>query len=280
MKNIFKCLFAFSFIFAVSCDDVEPTMYNQESAGTFLSFSSNIYTLPIVINDTGEVEIVLNSSSISSVDRVYNLEILDTTTADPATFTLPSTITIPANSYQGTLILTGQDNGLVDSNAKQLVFKISNLTNESMDAEVITVNVVEVCPLDDEFTGTYVITQLTAGLPVVAGGAPVLGSGTVVQIRETSTFERAFSAPVYPAAGNFGEVEVRFNLSCGNTVLSRLIDTGIYCTQGNNIKWDVATVPSTYDNTNDASFQLTITEEASASCVAPRQTILRFTKQP
>lgn len=280
MKNIFKALFALPFLFAISCDDVEPIMYNPNEGQTYLSFSSAFYTLPVVINDEGSVNVILNSSTVSSVDRVYNIEIVaEETNANPLTYTLPATVTIPAGSFQGILTIQGEDNGLVDATPDQLVIKISNITGEAIENNLVTVNIVEVCPLGDDFVGTYAITQLTAGLPV-NGVQPMLGSGTLVNIQATSEYERAFTATPYPGiSGAFPPVTVRFSLSCGQTVLSAAVDTGNGCSENNNIQWNVGNSQSTYINTNDNVFQLTVTEEATSSCVGPRQTILRFTKQ-
>lgn len=279
MKNIFKALFALPLVFAMSCDDVEPVMYNPNAGQTFLSFSSSTYTLPVVINDEGSVDVILNSSTVSSVDRVYNIEIVaEETNADPATYTLPATVTIPAGSHQGTLTILGEDNGLVDATAEQLVIRISNINGEAIDSNLVTINIVEVCPLGDDFTGSYTITQLTSTFPI-NGGQPMLGNGTVVNITATSEYERTFTAVPYPGiSGAFSSKPINFTLKCGQTVLAGLIDTGNGCTAGNTIKWNVATNQSTYNNTNDNVFQLTINEDSSSSCTTPRQTILRFTK--
>lgn len=280
MKNIFKALFAFSLLFAIGCDDVEPIMYNSSGGQTFLSFSSNFYTLPITINSTGTLDVTLNSSTVSSVDRVYDIEVIaEETNANPLTYNLPATVTIPAGSYQGTLTITGQDNGLVDATPEQLVIRISELNGAAMDSNHVTVDVVEVCPLGDDFTGTYAITQLTSNLPV-NGGQPMLGNGTLVTITQgNGVYDRKFTATPYPGiSGLFTPKVINFRLSCGQTVLTSNVDTGAGCGDAT-LQWHAATVPSTYNNTNDNVFQLTVTEDALSSCTSPRQTTLRFTKQ-
>lgn len=280
MKNIFKALFAFSMLFAISCDDVEPVMYNPGGGQTFLSFSSSTYTLPVTINSTGTLDVILNSSTVSSTDRVYDIEIVtEETNANPLTYTLPGTVTIPAGSYQGTLTIAGVDNGLVDATPEQLVIRISDLNGAAMDSNLVTIDIVEVCPLGDDFTGTYAITQLTSNLPV-NGGQPMLGNGTLVSITQgTGEYDRKFTATPYPGiSGLFTPKVINFRLSCGQTVLTSNVDTGAGCSDAT-LQWHAATTPSTYNNTNDNIFQLTVTEDALSSCTTPRQTVLRFTKQ-
>lgn len=279
MKNILKTLFALSLLFTVACDDVEPVMYNPNEGQTFLSFSSTYYTLPVTINSTGTLDVVLNSSTLSSVDRVYNVEIIaDETNANPLTYSLPATVTIPANEHQGILTITGEDNGLVDGNAKQLVIRLSNVTDEAMDSNHVIIDIVEVCPLNAAFTGNYSVTQISALYPI-NGGQAMLGNNVVYSIgMGSSEYERVFRATPYPGiSGAFPEVVVRFTLKCGSTVLANTVDTGNGCSDPN-IEWRVATVQSTYNNDNDNTFQLTVTEDAASSCTTPRQTTIRFTK--
>lgn len=273
MKNIFKFLLGLSLLLIYSCDDYEPTMFNS-SNGTFLSFSQNIYTLPVVRDADGSVELVLNSSTTSPVDRVYNLEIIpEETTANPATYTFPSTITIPANSYQGFATVTGVDNNLVDDIPDPLVFRISNLTNEFMDTNQILINIVEVCPLapGTDFLGDYTVTQLSAGSlgePIMQGVVTLSGTG----------FERSFDAAPYPTLGSFTKVKFTFSLNCGNTLLARQISAGVGC-GGNIIQFNVALTQGTYNPNNDNSFTLKVLENTTSSCGAPpAETTLRFTK--
>ncbi len=283
MKTFLKFLFVFSSLLVLSCDDVEPTVYQGDvnNEGTFLSFSSSLYTLPIIINETGSVTITLNSSTVSSVDRVYNLDIIeDESTANPETYTFPSTITVPAGSHQGTIVVTGEDNGLVDTTAKPFVFQISNITDEYMDVQKITVNVVEVCPLGDEFVGNYRINQIT-GTPL-GDGLTIFPENAIVELEVgESEFERTFKAMRYPGIANqVGslEVTVSFNLTCNETVLSQIVDMQFFCTEGNSFVIDRGVISASYNNEDDSVIELTVTEDATATCISPTQTTIRLTK--
>ncbi len=281
MKKIIASLLVFSSLFLFSCDDVEEVRYSPEN-GTFLSFSASLYNLPVPRDSQVDINLPFQSSSASSVDRVYNVEIIaEETTADPATYQLPATLTIPANSYIGNLTIRGIDVN-VTSEAKQLVFKITGFSAaESFDNDTITVSIFEVCPLNADFTGTYVITQLSTG--PVAG--PLFGNGTVVTVTANGEYGRSFSAAIYPTAGSFGSETYSFNLTCGNSVFSGTVDTGIACTPPagqprNSVKLAPADNPGTYTPGNDQQFTLRIKENTTNSCGAPTaETVLRFTKQ-
>ncbi|KAF2519542.1 hypothetical protein E0W68_04135 [Flavobacterium salilacus subsp. salilacus] len=280
MKNIFKSLLLLSSLMVVSCGDVEPVVYNgAESNDTFLSFSASSYTLPVRIDDTGSVEVTLNSSTVSSVDRTYQIEIVEEETdAIPETYTLPTSITIPAGKYQGFMTITGVDNNLVDTNPDKLVFRISNRTDEYTDVENITVSIVEVCPLDGDFTGDYRVNQLTAGMPINPGNVFIFEDNSIVQLQVgDSDFERYFAADIYSAAVSGLENEFRFTLTCGETSLSREIDLGIGCTEAT-LKILPGLSNATY--VNDGSvIDITVTEDPDASCAdAARQTTIRLTK--
>lgn len=285
MKRLFNLLLVSASLLVISCEDVEPTIYNGETSdNTFLTFSSNVYTLPVVIDETGSVVITLNSSTVSDVDRVYNLEVIEEdSTADPQTYTLPSSITIPAGSYQGTATIEGVDGGLVETDGKPFVFRITNLSGEHMDTEEITVNVVEVCPLEDDFTGTYRFTQITE--PLNAGFDLYLfeQNGLVeVEVGENE-YERIFVTDVWPGFFDL-PFEFRFNLSCGEIKVSEYtVETG--CTwideeAGIILPFVVKAGPTTtpYNNEDDTQMTFIVISDARGTCIDAHEVIFTLTK--
>jgi len=278
MKKAYKLLFALTSLLVVSCGDVEPVIYNGDidQNNTFLSFSKSVYTLPIVRDNNGSVELVLQSSTVSSVDRTYNLAIdTEASTANPDSYVFPATITIPAGSYTGTAMVTGVDEG-VTSDIKTVVFSISNITEENQDVEEIILNVVEVCPLEDDFTGTYTISQ-SGGI----SGIPVLTGNTTVELIATGEFERQFTInDIYIDGANIPAV-VTFNLSCNQTFLAENVDTTVYCGDNpdNTIIWGMAQAGNegSYTFDDDSIIEVSITEDINASCETA-QTTFTLTK--
>lgn len=144
------------FIGLVGCSEEEQAKYNDSKA--FVSFQSNVYDLKIPLDSSKDLPLVLESSNIVDYDRTYQVSIVDSETdANPATYSLPSTVTIPGGSYTGNLIISGTDGGLVDANVKKLTLTISGFqSNESFDTDKLVINIVEFCPVIlDEFLGGF-----------------------------------------------------------------------------------------------------------------------------
>ncbi len=154
MKKLFILLISVASF--ISCSDPDGVTYNDSS--TYLGFQAGTYNLPVNVNSSSTVDIKIVASSKSNVARTFNLSVVtEETDANPLTYSVPATITIPANSYEGVATLTGTDNGLLDFVVKKLVIEVSGLkANESTDTERIVVNIYEVCPLViDDFVGTF-----------------------------------------------------------------------------------------------------------------------------
>lgn len=280
MKIFFKVLLLA--LIVTSCEDVEPTIFNgnDTSNGTFLSFSRTRTSLPIERDATGTLDITLNVSTLSNAPRTYNVEVVTEAAvpADPATYTVPESVTIPAGSYQGTLTITGVDNGLVDATRKTFFIKLTDasITNESMDANLVEILVYEVCALQAPFTGLYDMEQTTPGFDP-AGGIASFEEGEVMLSIGDSPYDRVFNGNPYP--GFSSPTEVILSFACDYVNLGAPIDTGIGCTGEPSIIFEPTTSPSMYDTTDDSVFEVTFTENAGGGCgVAPAQTTLRFTK--
>jgi hypothetical protein len=214
MKNIFKLLIAG--LLVASCGEVEPVTFNgQEGLPNFLSFSRSSYNLPIVRDANGSVEIVLNASTLSSADRTYNFELVPNNSAlaaNPATYTIPGSATIPAGEYSGTAVINGVDNGLVDATKKNFIIRITNpQENDSYDTDQATVLVYEVCPLGDledpnnqPFLGEYMVEQITADSG--STGSPIISDGIYILEPGLTEYDRFITFEPYEDGG-FGLVD-------------------------------------------------------------------------
>ena len=281
MKSFFK-LFILACLFA-SCEDVEPTIFNgKEGNPVFLSFSRSEYTLPIVRDGIGALDIVLQVSTLSSSDRTYNVELIPNDTpsaANPATYSYPATITIPAGQYTGILKVTGLDGGMVDGVAKFFAIRIpdSQLQGISFDSNQTSIKVVEVCPLEASFTGSFLMEQTSPVWPSTDDFA--FGSDIIVDIKVgDNDYERIFEASPYPTFG-FPAETVRMTFTCEGVNLSESYNLGSGCTEDETILFNPGANPTPYDPADDSVFTLTITENAARACGgAPRQTSIQFTK--
>lgn len=251
----------------LSCDEsVEEVIYNgnPNENRTFISFPANVYNLPVTIDDTGSLDIILNSSTLSSSDRTFNVTLNtdpEITTADPATYTLPSTVTIPANSYQGTLTISGADNGLVDATIKQIVFNLTGLSDrDDIDNDEVIVNVFEVCPVPDTYlVGEYDLVDSNGNFPT---------EQVTVSVGSTST-ERVFNTTFLPGSGVDTVLPVTISLACNVFNLTPDIDITVSCTGGNPpyyILTSAGASNSTYSLASDTVHTINYTEDPNASC--------------
>jgi len=264
MKNLLK-IFCLAAIVA-SCDDVEPTVFHGEDPSnvTLLSFSSDVYSLPIERDANGVSTITFNTSTVSNSDRVFNIEVIPGT-ANPATYSVPASLTIPAGQYQGVIDITGQDNNLVDEQIKNFTIKISDssLGNESLGFTEAVIRVFEVCPLLSEFTGSYELSTVSS----MFSDAPMFGTSNVTLTVGSNPYERVFSAIPYPdyisSASSF-----TLNFQCDYVNLSGTVETGLYCESNpdNIITWGASENPSAYNTENDAEFNVTVTENTTSAC--------------
>lgn len=274
MKIFFKALLLA--LLVTSCEDVEPTIFNgnDTSKDTFISFSQLVYNLPVSRDGSGTTEIVLNVSTVSNVDRVYNLTVnQELSTADPSIYTLPTSITIPAGQYQGSVEVSADDIN-VTSDIQTIVFSISNLTNEDFDVENYTVNIFEVCPLDAPFTGSYIVTGDGKFGPVILGEP--------VELIAESDYVRTLDANFIPEgiAGGIDIDDMSFTLSCGQTFLNENIDLGVGCSETATVIYGPGSTPGFYIAGDDSQFTLNLTEDVSSSCGGGAvQVSLLFTKQ-
>jgi hypothetical protein len=285
MKTFFKILLLA--VLFTSCEDVEPTIFNGNDSSnvTFLSFSSTSYSLPIERDLTGTSTVILNASTISSVDRTYNIEVIVEdlpTSANPATFSVPSSVTIPANEYQGFLVLTGTDGGLVDANEKTFTIKVSDasVTTESYDDGSLSaiIKVFEACELQSDFSGKYMLTQVSPNFGPTGGDTKTLQEGIVDVAIGNTPYERTFTAKVYPGFG-FPDLDVVMSFTCDgiNWGGPRYVGTN-GCSEGNPISFDRSEDSAPYDTNDDSEFEFVFTEDITNSCNARRDVIFRLTK--
>jgi len=277
MKTFFKIVLAF--VLLVSCGEADTTIFNGKK--TFLSFSSNVYSLPVEIDATGSLDVILNSSTVSDVDRTFPVTIVaEETTADPLTYTLPATVTIPAGSFTGVLKVLGADNGLEESTVLTITFTSTDETS-SFDSNKAIINVTQFCPIENgKFEGIYRLEQTSPASDF--GKAFVNQNLQIKKIGDASSIRRSFSGIYLEDAGVSGSLDFAFDLLCGSTVLSNIVDTGLTCTAGSPpITVGPGNVAGTYNPNDDAVFFLTITEfvQDGGCGAAPVQTTLKFTKQ-
>ncbi|GAK93849.1 endonuclease I [Nonlabens ulvanivorans] len=278
MKNIFKYLGVALAILMVSCE-ADPLIYNGNS-NPLISFSSPSYNLEIVIDATGSLDVPVNASSLSSTDRTIGVEVIATeTTALAGSYSVPATVTIPANEYSGILTIDGTDIAGVDTNALNLQIALTAGSGYTAGPNA-NVSVFQVCPVDAAFfTGDYQMTHLVFN----GFGVPTFGFGTIVTLSNAGGTSRTFPAPYAPDLGSFSAVTWEFGLSCNEVVWTATQDSGIGCAATPaNIELSTADAAfgngGAYDPLNDASFTMNLVDDDADDCGARTNVSILMTK--
>lgn len=145
MKKIFYFLvLTFSLVLFNSCE--------EESAELkYVTFESGTYKFGVNLDASSTREIKVYTSKKMGSDRTFAIRVNTTaTTADPTSYVVPTTVTIPADSNMGTFSVTISDVNLDIGDVKDLVIEFVG-DEEYFNGDSITLKVSELCPLNEAF---------------------------------------------------------------------------------------------------------------------------------
>ncbi|MCG1035705.1 hypothetical protein [Polaribacter sargassicola] len=171
-KHIFLLFLSLSLSTFIGCeDDLDANISNYN----YIAFSDTEVDLLVDEDSNSSASYYVAVSKKSSSDRTFNLIVDETASdADPLSYTIPSSITIPANSTSTTLDVAIEDINIISS--KTLVLKLEEqdglfIGNDNM----LTINIIRVCESDLAGEYTYsngkavTITETAIGTYTVSG---------------------------------------------------------------------------------------------------------------
>lgn len=267
-----------------SCGDFEPVIYDGVNGQTLAAFDGAGGTLEVLINDTGELEIGVSVSTLSTEDRDIAIEVLtesEDNTAEAGQYVVPAFVTIPANTYFGSFTVVGVDDELTTEGVNLILGLDPEALGNAVAAAPFNVRIVEICPVESSFmVGDYTISFVSGGI-AAAGFAPAMGDGTVVTLVEgEASTERVFNVKFYPSFGfSNPPVDFSFSLSCGETISNGIINggaSGVGC--GGSIAFGPGATNGVYDTADDSSFTLVMTEDTEEICGSSAQTVMTLNK--
>ncbi len=258
MKNIIYTSLALLSVIMISCEpeDQEPIFDSSTTSSNrpLVGFVERSVEFGIERDDAQDsLIVVVGVSKLSDSDRTYDISINDElSTADPLNYEIQdTTVTIPAGQYAGELLIEGGDVTLTGTPQVLVLDLTSRLEEDILTIERISVNLVEFCPVpDDFFVGEYRLDPLD-GSPF-GGANPYFFPDTVTV--EATGIARVFSAETL-VGGNFLNSTLR--LVCGEIVYAPL-DIGFNC-GGSAISYNPASALQPYDQTfaDDSMFFVT-----------------------
>lgn len=258
MKKIFF-LGLLSVATLVSCDrESELRIVDTSSnAKALLSFGSTNYDFAVEINTTNQMlPVDVNVSTISNVDRTFNVVVEASSDADPQNYTVPASVTIPANAYSGTLMITGNDVTLETTSETATITLVSSDTNVAVGPSS-NIRLFQVCPIPSTYmVGNYQITNLATRF------GRALIETKVANVTAPTATSRSFTNKLL---GETVDRDITLGLVCNSIVMAD-VSTNLVCTAGNPITYGAATNNSSYDLTDDSTFIVNFNFDVTASC--------------
>ncbi|WP_034041505.1 hypothetical protein [Wocania ichthyoenteri] len=148
MKKI-NLLFLFLSISLLTFNGCDSDDQSDAVFNTIISAGQYEFDLGVTVNTSSSIDINVYTNDISSVARTFNILVSEESTGSASDYTVPSSITIPANANKAVLTIDSVDE------TNTLVLEIEEKPGV-FAAEKIVVNIIKVCPYNlDNFVGTY-----------------------------------------------------------------------------------------------------------------------------
>lgn len=255
-----------------SCEETESTLFDPINGQTLATFNSDNSNLPVNIGGDGQITLQVNSTTVSTVDRVVNISVDQmASTADPDNYTVPTSTIIPANEHIGTFVVTGVDVS-VEIDVETIVLNLDSIEGGGQITQTAhTISIFEVCPVPPDYMiGEYLLVDnTTTATPnfsatgeIVTLSAPTDASGAV-----TDPNARTFVATFLPTTGVASATDVVLNLSC-NRFFMEVVDINVTCTQDTSFLAGPTSLAnaSMYDLADDTVLTVNYTEDPEADC--------------
>lgn len=140
-KFTYLIIFFISSLVFINCeeDDREPV--------NFISFEAAEFNFGVELEGSTSLDLKVFSANLSSSDRTFEITIASTSTLDAGSYTIATTVTIPANKNVGLIPITISDTNIGEEGETLILQFVSSkgvYTGEDM-----TLNVKQVCPFNE-----------------------------------------------------------------------------------------------------------------------------------
>ena len=159
MKNILKSAFLCLFIASLGSCEEDKVIFDSKNGESIAGFRSATYSLPVTEEGVSSIELVVDVTTVSNVDRVIDIELSPESTALPNEYTLDqATLVIPAGKYNGLIKITGYFDEIPPLVVQTLVFNLEDVPGARLidGRSTATVMLSQFCPVfRNDFLGTY-----------------------------------------------------------------------------------------------------------------------------
>ena len=137
-------LFLIAFTFNNCSEEVDGT-----ADLNFISFERGPVDFGVELGGSSEKEIKVYTTQITGADRTFNINVnADMSTADPAAYTVPSSVTVPANSNEGSFMINMSDLN-ISGDGETLVLELEAAEENIYMGEPIALNIRQTCPFNE-----------------------------------------------------------------------------------------------------------------------------------
>lgn len=200
MKKIIQ--YAAVFLIALTFSNCEDNIDTSDL--NYVAFEATNYSFGVDLDSETTKSIKLYATKSSGSDRTFNVSVLEGTTADAASYTVPSSITIPSGQTEGSFDVTIKDMN-IGQEGKKLMLRLDPSEGTYL-GETMEIDIFQVCPLNE------VVLKITLdGYPEEIYWRLVDGSGNVVDASATPAAYGAYE-------GMEGDVSKKFCLEDGSYV--------------------------------------------------------------
>lgn len=136
--------------FFVGCDsddDFNPPNY--------VTFATNGIDFVVNENSSGSFDVTIFTANTTGSDRTFNIEVDESSTLNAAAYTMPATVTVPANTNEATFTVDVTDTN-IDNSGDTLILNLGGADGLYTGAP-LQVNVARFCEFDP--VGNYVNTS-------------------------------------------------------------------------------------------------------------------------
>ena len=136
-------------------DDFAPPNYVTFGDVTYLS---DEMTVSVNEDAAEEIELPVYTSTESGSARTFDIVVDTSSTLDPSAYTIPESVTVPANSNEAVVNVEVTGSG-INNEGDVLVLRLQDKSDLYV-GEPLTINLVKVCPYDaSSWIGTYDVSE-------------------------------------------------------------------------------------------------------------------------
>ncbi|NNK83678.1 MAG: hypothetical protein HKO92_11195 [Flavobacteriaceae bacterium] len=276
MKTIYKILsLVLLLTVTVSCDREKVDTVDLLDRDNTIFFTSNSGIILVEEGAQNIFEIVVGTTAIASSDVNYTVDLDPASTAAEGvdyTFLNMST-TVSKGSLVSTVRLQADfDNASVDG--KTVILNLNSSDAIVSSQNQFTLELIKLCPIEADFTGTYTLSTLTPG---IFGVSTFLDGSVNISVGDTET-DRVLTAFPYPAFGAFPAMDFTFSLICNNVIVPSGQATGVGC-GGVTTFLGPSDTSGTYNASDDSTFNVIfVDDENGSSCGTEIPAEIQLTK--